>query len=57
MDSDREDDESRPRAGTAGEPRKPWHPPKLTFATVSEDTGALFITGSDGFGPTTAVSS
>jgi hypothetical protein len=56
MNSDREDDEGRRRTGTTSEPRKPWHPPKLTFATISEDTGGLFFTGSDGFGPTTANS-
>jgi hypothetical protein len=48
MNSDREDDEGRRQAGTAGVPRKPWQPPKLTFATVSEDTGFFIFPGSDG---------
>jgi hypothetical protein len=56
MNRDREDDEGRRRAGTTGEPRKPWQPPKLTFATVSEDTGFLFSSGSDGDGAFSANS-
>jgi hypothetical protein len=56
MNSDREDDEGRRPAGTTGDPRKPWQPPKLTFATVSEDTAGLFFTGSDGAGLSTANS-
>ncbi len=54
MNSDRKDEEGRRRAGTTGEPRKPWHPPKLTFATVNDDTGGLWFTGSDGAGLNTA---
>jgi hypothetical protein len=56
MNSDRQHEDGRRPAGTTGDPRTPWQPPKLTFATVTEDTGLGIFPGSDGAGPESANS-